>query len=235
MMPSGIHTGGAADIYVNDPKSIIIAQQTVNNVTGNLSLTTANGFSGPIHSIIDIQTALVGQSLAENTSWVLVTPNTAIAYSPQEVPYLSFAPSLSNTKVVVTYRYYAYGTQIQNQITSDQYRYSGTSNLMKITPPIIVTVNSLQYRGSASAAQVQSAIVNYVNAQTTSITLTDLLNSVYAVGVSFIDMTALDVEVTQYDYQRVRYAQVPLLTSYTKPYLSAFYTDSYELTGVTKL
>jgi hypothetical protein len=231
---SGIHTGGAADIYINDPKSVLVAQQTVNNVTGDLSLSLANGFMGPIHSIIDVQTALVGQSLAENTDWVLVTPNVSTAFSPQEAPYLTFNSSLVNTKVLVTYRFYAYGNAVQSLIVSDPYRYSGTSNLAKIMPPVMVTINTLKYRGAASVSQVQSALIDYVTAQIDSVVLDDLLNAVYAAGVSYIDKTSLDIEITEYNYQRVRSASVPLLTSYTKPDLTAFYTDSYEMSGVIK-
>jgi hypothetical protein len=231
---SGVHTGGTADIYINDPNSILVAQQTVNNVTGNLSLSTANGFMGPIHSIVNVQTALIGQALAENDSWVLVSSNPAVAYSSQETPYLAFSSALVNTKVLVTYRFYAYGNQIQSTITSNDFRYSGTSNLAKIMPPAIVTINAMNYRGAASVTQVQTAIINYVTSQTATIILTELLSAVYAAGVTFVDTSSLDIEIAQYDYKRTRAASVPLLTSYTKPDLSAFYTDAYELTGVIK-
>jgi len=231
----GVHTGGCADIYVNDPDSILVAEQTLNNVTGNILMDSANGFLGPLHSMIEVQTALIGDSLSENNDWTLITSNAATAYSTLEYPYLAFAPLLANTKIKVIYRYYAYGQQLQDRLDSDEYRYSGTSNLGKIIPPIIVRINDLRYRGPVSTNQVQTSIATYVNGQTTKITKNDLVSAVYTAGATYVDLTTLDVVVVENNYVRETEDPVNLINEYIKPDLSAFFTDAYEMSGVSKL
>jgi len=234
-IPSGVHTGGCADIYINDPASILVAEQTVNNVTGNLSLDVSNGFVGPLHSIVDVQTALVGDSLIQNEDWTLITTNPATAFSTLEFPYLAFTPSLINTKVKVIYRYYAYGADVQTRITSDDYRYSGTSNLAKIMPPVIVRINSLNYRGPISVAQVQTAISNYVNNSSTRITRDEVVTAVYSAGITFVDLATLDIETITTNYKRITSDPAQLVGEYIKPDLAGFFTDTYDMNGVIKL
>ena len=234
-IPSGVHTGGCADIYINDPASVLIAEQTLNNVTGNILLNNSNGFVGPIHSIVEVQTAFIGESLIENSDWTLITTNPATAMSTQEYPFLMFSPDLLNTKVRVIYRYYAYGSEIQTRLDSDDYRYSGTSNLVKIMPPVLVRVNSLNFRGPITAAQIQTAIMDYVHNQTVRIRRNEIINAVYTAGASFVDLTALDIEIIETNYLRETQDPIQLTDEYVKPILSAFFTDSYELNGVIKL
>jgi hypothetical protein len=234
-IPSGVHTGGCADIYINDPGSILVAEQTLNNVTGNILLDTSNGFMGPLHTIVDVQTALIGDSLTENTDWTLITTNAATAYSVQEYPYLAFSPDLANTKVKIIYRYYAYGQDVQNRVSSDQYRYSGASNLSKIMPPCVVRINNLRYRGNLSVGDAQLAIANYVNTQPEKVTRNEIINALYTAGVSFVDLTNVDIEIILHNYKRETQDPEQLVSEYIKPDLSAFFTDSYEMTGVIKL
>jgi hypothetical protein len=234
-LASGIHTGGCADIYINDPDGIVVMDKTINNVTGNIPMGTANGFQTPIHSIVEVDVAMTALPLVENVDWTLVTPDPATALSTQEQPYLSFNPGLINTQVRILYRYYAHGSQIQSTVNSDKYRYSGVSNLAKIMPPILVRFNNLSYRGAVAASVVQDAIKAYIVGQTETITLDAILNTVYSLGATFIDRANLDVDIIETDYMRVTSDPIALIDTYTKPTLTAFYTDVYDMSGVIKL
>jgi len=233
---SGVHAGGCADIYVNDPSKIVLAENSLNNITGNINLTEGNGFYGPIHSIIEVQTALINDPLVRNSDWSVVSANLGAVYSTEEYPYLSFDPGLINMKVRVVYRYWQNGTNVQALLNSDKYRYSGSSNLAKITPPTIVTVNTLNYKGSPSETAVKLALKEYVNSATANISIADIANTLYNIGVVYIDFPNIDIEITKYNYLRVESDPVSLIDSYSLDSdLSAFFADETSLQGVTRI
>lgn len=234
-VPSGVHTGGCADIYINDPTKILLAQQTINNVTGTVDLSAANGFYLPIHSIVEVQTGIIGNTLSVNTDWVLVTPNIATAYSTQEYPYISFNPALSNLQVLIKYRYWENGANVQTLLESPTYRYSGTSNLAKMIPPTIVNVNQLEYKGPLSETVAKLAIKTYINEATGSISLSEIVNLLYSYGAVYVDIPNADITVTAYDYKRVIQDPVQLLTTYSLGTLTAFFADDTSLSGVRKV
>lgn len=234
LMPSGVHTGGCADIYINDPSNILVASTSINNTTGIIELTEANGFFVPLHSIVNVQLDLIGDTLVPNQDWSLVTPNEAYTYSTQEYPHLSISNTYLNFKLRIVYRYYKNGKDIQTLIDSDEYRYSGTNNLAKIMPPAIVNINNLAFRGNLSVQDVKTAISDYINGSTTSITLTDIFNTIYAAGASYIDIVNTDIEVVSYDYKRIIQDPVSLVTSYTLNELQSFFCDDTSMSGIVK-
>lgn len=234
-VPSGVHTGGCADIYINDPTKILLAQQTINNITGTVDLSAGNGFYLPIHSIIEIQTGIIGNTLVENTDWVMVTPNQATAYSTQEYPYISFNPALANLQVLIKYRYWENGSNIQTLLESPTYRYSGTSNLAKMMPPTIVNINQLEYKGTLSETVAKIVIKTYINEATSMISLSEIVNLLYSYGAVYVDIPNADITVTAYDYKRVIQDPVQLTTTYTLGALTAFFADDTSLSGIRKV
>jgi hypothetical protein len=233
----GIHTGGCADIYINDTSKILLAENTISNISGSIALSAANGFYVPLHSIVQVQTALSGDALAVNSDWVLEsTAGLAYAYSTLENPQLVFNPTLIDYSIRVLYRHYQSGTAIQALLDSPENRYSGTSNLAKCMPPAIVTINTLDYRGTPSVATMRSKLEDYINGASTTITLDDILNTLYANGASWVDVVNADISVTQYDYRRVVSDPVQLTTSYTlSPSLSRFFADDTSLAALRRL
>lgn len=234
---SGIHTGGCADIYINDTSKILLAENTLNNVSGSIALSKANGFYIPLHSIVQVQTALVGEDLAVNSDWVLESSaGEAYAYSTLEEPKIVFNPALIDFSVRIVYRHYQSGEAIQTLLDSPENRYSGTSNLAKCMPPAIVTINSLDYRGTPSLTTMIGHIKDYVNGAGNIISLDDILNTLYSKGASWIDVVNTDITVTQYDYRRVMWDPVQLETTYTlDPALSRFFADDTSLNGLRRL
>ena len=233
-LPSGVHVGGCADIYINDPSRILVATNSVNNTTGIIELSAANGFLGPLHSIISVQTSLVGDNLAVNTDWTLVSADPTAAFSIYEYPYISFSPALLNFKINIVYRYYHDGPDVQTLLDSDAYRYSGTDNLAKIMPPTIVTINTLDYRGNVPVETMQSTLKNYINTSTT-IVLADIINLVYSTGATWIDIANIDISITAYDYNRIISDPVALTDSYTVGDLSAFFADDTTVANVGRV
>lgn len=231
---SGVHTGGCADIYINDPSKILLAERIV-TAGSTVALTTDNGFYSPLHSIISVQESLLNQELIENIDWALASGSLTSAFSVNESPYLSISDDFVNHDLRVVYRYYHSGEDVQTLLNSKQYRYSGTSNLAKIMPPVIVSVNNLGFRGKISEQAVRNAIKTYINTLSgDSLLLTDVLNVVYATGVSWIDVANIDITITAYNYRRENADPVTLTSEYTKAGISAFFCDDTSLVGVTK-
>lgn len=233
----GVHTGGCADIYITDPTKVLLASNTVTNVAGTVAMSKANGFYIPLHSVIQVQTTIGGQKLLPNVDYVVSSgAGMAYAYSTLENAQLVFNPIWNGFNMTVTYRYYQSGETIQALLDSPENRYTGTSNLAKSIPPAIVSINVLDYRGTASLTTMQNAIAAYVMGVTDTITFSDIINTMYGNGASWIDVANADIEVTQYDYQRIVNDPVQLIASYTLPTtLSAFFADATSLNALRRL
>jgi len=231
---SGVHTGGCADIYINDTSKILLAE-TIIVGDSIVALSEANGFYIPLHSIIAVQLNITDEVLVENVDWSLESTSISSAFSVNELPYLTFSNAYIGSSIRVIYRYYQNGEAIQTLLDSKGYRYSGTSNLAKIMPPVLITIDNLKFRGKASVKDVRDAIKEYVNKLTsTKIILDDILNAVYATGVSWIDIANLDINIQEYDYKRIKQDVTALTTSYTRGALSAYFCDDISLAGVIK-
>lgn len=234
-IPSGIHTGGKADIYVNDPSKIVVAERTINNTDGKVTLNAANGFYFPIMNIISISISATGEAFTENQDWVLVNNDAGATYSTRENSYISISPSYVFTKVKVIYRYYQNGQSIQTILDSDDYRYSGADNLAKIMPPIIVTINKLDYRGPASELEVKAALKAYINEATDYISISDVLTTVYDLKSTYINTSTVDITYREFDHVRSYTDPATLVDTLTLPTRRAFFIDDKEMTGVTRL
>jgi hypothetical protein len=216
---------------------VLLASNTVTNVAGTVAMSKANGFYIPLHSVIQVQTTIGGQKLLPNVDYVVSSgAGMAYAYSTLENAQLVFNPIWNGFNMTVTYRYYQSGETIQALLDSPENRYTGTSNLAKSIPPAIVSINVLDYRGTASLTTMQNAIAAYVMGVTDTITFSDIINTMYGNGASWIDVANADIEVTQYDYQRIVNDPVQLIASYTLPTtLSAFFADATSLNALRRL
>jgi hypothetical protein len=233
-LPSGVHTGGCADIYINDPSRILTAENILNNITGDIELSTANGFLGPLHSIVRVERSLMGDDLKINTDWSLVSGSPSKAFSIYEYPYLTFSPALIDFKVRIVYRYYHDGPDVQALLDSDEYRFGGVDNLAKILPPTIVTINTLDYKGTPTVEEIVGALKAYINAATT-LTLADLINLLYTYGVTWIDIPNIDISIVAHDYKRVISDPITLTDSYTISGLTVFFVDDASLVAIRRL
>jgi hypothetical protein len=234
-VPSGVHTGGCADIYINDPDKIVIAENSYTIPADRIDLSITNGFYLPIHSIVEVQISLLGDNLIRNQDWSYVSLTPEKAYSTQDLAYLDFSGAYSNLMVNVVYRYWQSGTDVQTLLDSDDYRYHGTSNLAKIMPPIIVQIDNLGYRGTFNTTAAKVALKEYINNCTISVTKSDIYNVLYGLGATYIDIANTSISIIEYDYLHLQHDAIELTDSYTKPDLSAFFADDRSLSGVIKL
>jgi hypothetical protein len=232
-MPSGIHVGGMADIYVNSPSDILLDSVSVSlDVNNIIGLTADNGFKLPIQEIVSI-TDNIGTELLRVQDWTLMNENPSTTWSEQE----QFTCTFVESPVIATvkYRYYSDYETVQNLISSDQYRYVGNDNLIKLMPPAIISVNQLEYRDGPTIEQAQELIKNYINSLTTTLEISDIINLLSIAGVTYINLDTINISIREYDDLKRLVKNETITNSYTLPEFRAFYTDSLEMTGLVKL
>jgi len=233
--PSGIHGGGMVDIYVNDPEHITTtSNEILVPSSGTFLLSSANGFLLPTHTIISITSTLTGNELVEGTDYTISVIEPKNAWSTATSLKLSVTNAPAN--LTVLYRYYSQGAAIQTFIESEDYRNPAVNPLIKIKPPAILTVKTMDYRGDVDEDNLKLKISDWVNALETTFELSDFINFVYDEGVDYINLNTLDIVRRTYDYEgTVLQDDQTTPDTYTLSGLQAFYTDRINLYGVLKL
>jgi hypothetical protein len=231
---SGIHVGGKADIYVNDPTNIVYAERIITNTTGRIWLNSDNGFSLPVHSIVSVSNPDTQEELTENSGWVLVTVDSGNTFSTRESAYIT--ASVDHARIKIGYRYHTYGDAIQTKLDSDEFRYSGADNLVKILPPVLISFETLQYKGGISDTELKEKLKDFINTKTESLSLSDVLNFLYDLDITYINTDTLSVTYRESDYLRVWEDPIELTsTAFELGTLQAFYTDEKAMLGITRL
>jgi len=234
--PSGIHTGGMVDIYVNDPDGIE-SESVSKTVGGTMQLSTANGFQLPVHSISSITSTITGNELVEGEDYSLIVSEPKNAWSTSTSLTLSITNSPAN--LTINYRYYSRGAEIQAFIESEDYRNPNVSPLVKIKPPAIITVKAMEYRGDVNEDSLKTVISDWINdlsTTTSTFEVSDFINMLYNANVEYVNLTTLDIVRRTYDYEGTLLQNDESISdSYTLSGLQAFYTDRLELYGLTKL
>jgi hypothetical protein len=235
ILPSGIHTGGMVDIYVNDPDNILTETVEITVPSGgSFPLSVANGFKLPIHSITSINSSITGSQYVENEDFTVVVSEPKNAWSTATSLSLSFtnAPLVA----LVTYRYYSRGSTLQSFIESEDYRNPGVSPLIKINAPVIITFEQLDYRGTTGVDTIKELLVDWVNDLVDPMELSDIINLLYDNGVTYINLNTLDITYKSYSYNGdVLVNDGSLTDTYTLSGLQSFYTDKLEMYGINKL
>ena len=233
--PSGIHTGGMLDIYVNSPTKIeVLDNSIVVPVGGAVLISEDNGFQLPFHSILAITSDVTGDELVLGDDYTLVVATSRNAWSTQ--PSLTLNFTTAPATVTVRYRYFSQGSDIQDFLSNSDNRNPGVDPLLKINAPTIITIPTLDYRGDIGADNLKVVIKDWVNAIDDALEVSDLINELYDNSVDYINLDTLSITRDTYDYLGNLLKQdEPITNSYTLSGLQAFYTDSYALYGVNKL
>ena len=232
--PSGIHVGGMLDIYITDSTNILVVDQTVSNTNGRINLNSINGFVLPLLDVTSVTVQATGQVLTPGSDWQVVTDNIGNTYSTRENPLLLVSPLYNNLNLIVEYRYYLNGAAIQAMFDSQQYRFIGTDCLAKIMPPVYVVVNTMEYQGTATVAEIRAAIEAYINTQPPVLSLTEIISIVLSQKVTNLTLATLDIEINEYDETRSFVTTTPLLTTYTLPTQREFICGDNELQGIVQ-
>lgn len=232
-LPSGIHVGGHADIYVNAPSQMTLTTTSVNLTSStSFSLTADNGFKLPIQEIVTVSDA--GVELPRTSGWTMTNENKGTTWSNQE-QFIMHVGASTPTVVDVSYRYYKEIDIVQTHIDNDGNRFVGNDNLIKIMPPVIITFNTLEYRDGPTIAQARLLIKNFINGLTDTFEISDLLALLTANGASYINLDSMNITVREYDEFKNLIVEDEITNKYVLDNVRAFYTDDLEMPGLIKL
>ena len=232
--PAGIHIGGKSDVYIEDPDNIVVAEQLIDNIDGTINLSAANGFGQSILNVARILVVATNEELQEFADWELYSNDKGVAYSTREVPYVSITPAAFLTQLKVTYRYNQKGAAVQALLDSDDHRFIGTDSLAKLIPPVIIRINTLNYKGSLTADRAAELLKNYI-INTKTVVISEMVLLLMTNGATYIDTTTIDVQAIEYDHERNVASISNITTSYTAPSFRVLYSDAYDMSGITKL
>jgi len=233
---SGIHRGNMTDIYVNAKDKY--ATESISVVLSGplLVLNTVDGVQFPVADIVGISRTLTGIEYTENTEYSVTRPTLGDAFSNRDDIQVVFADSgIAGVSVDILYRYYSDGASAQALLDSDEYRYVGTDNLLKITPPTLVNLNTFEYKGDVIKEDMQAALATYINdIEDGSLEITDLINTAYTAGATYVSLVSLDITVKEHDYTGT-YTSSSVTNSMTISGLQTFFADTTSLIGVSKV
>lgn len=232
--PSGVHTGGVVDIYVNDPDNVTIGTATVLNSTGSISLNSTNGFTLPIHEVLSV--AVDGVDIERNVDYEVVVSSSALAFSTDPSLSITFQDVWTPSTVVVSYSYPSTASNITAYLESSSFKNPGSDAILKIKPPVVISIPTMKYRGTIAAPALQAEIVDWVNDLTTSFSISDFITFLYSKKVTYINLTSLDIVYRSYDYLgEQEELDVSITDTLALGTLQAFYTSLTELYGVEKI
>lgn len=232
----GIHRGNATDIYVHDPTNIItgstVIQMTGNNILTN-NLPNINKY---IQEIVEIR-EYISQTAISKSSYVINVKNEGTVYSSNPSYEIIFdLDNLEGTLIEIVYRYWSRGEYFNSIINDDKYRFPSADYMLKIMPPTIITINTLEYSGSVDEVTMKTYIKDFFNSLTDlTFDKSDLVNFMYTKGANYVN---LDMEIFIKSYtSRGKYSLITLdgQTYTITGTLSRFFTDINELYGVTKV
>ncbi len=237
---SGVHIGNMTDAYVHAPASI---SRTVANLVGiSNNLVELDALNHPIYEIEEVYYtaggstfgALLRDSVSTTGRYTLQNSRPTYTYSVYEDLSLSVP---ENASITVVYTYYVDGQTVQTFVESDDNRLPNANTLVKIAPPAIISINVLDYRGNIEEEDARTKIGTWVNELVRSnFEVTDLISYLYSIGVTYIDLSTLDISVTVYNIDgSILVKNDPIRTSYSITAPNTFYTDSVKLFGVNKL
>ena len=236
----GLHAGGHADIYVNDPTNIIISTTPTITIPVSREVNLADHITLPLHTILSVELT-TGETLdPTEDDWWLMSPNPGLIYSTRENPVIHFAEFMHGTdrplegeQIKIAYRYYSQGEALQEFAESNENSLLGIDNLIKMYPPVIISFNKFDYMGNVSPQVVRNIIQAYVNNATKDVNLSQLISELSTVGVSYVNLSNLDVKAIEYNEKREIVSSQQIVNFYQLPEFRVFYTDRWELTNVT--
>jgi len=235
--PSGVHIGHMSDIYIHAPSKIVRASVEIAAIGGIVDLMTYVNL--PIFEIEEVyytadpEVPLIRDSSDPATRYIVNNPKPYYTYSMEEDLSLS-VPVDAN--VTVVYTYYSDCADIQSFVESDENRLPTTDVLVKAAPPASITINSLSFRGTISETDARTKIATWINELVReTFEVSDLINYLYLNGVTYVDLSGLDISVILYNVDGSIADSTTISNSYSISLPNTFYTDTLKLAGVTKL
>lgn len=233
---SGIHRGNMSDVYVNAKSRY--KTETLSHVmtSPEVVLRTVDGIQMPIIDVVAVSRTLTGIEYTENIDYSVTRPDEGDAYSTRDDIKIVFEDAgIAGVSVNIQYRYYADGAEVQTLLESDDYRYVGTDNLLKVMPCSIIKLNTFEYKGDVLVEDMQTALATFINAiDDGDFEVTDLLNAAYNAGATYVSLATLDIDVKDHEFLGT-YTNDSITNTYTITGLKTYFADTTSLYGVTKV
>lgn len=233
VLPSGVHTGNMIDIYIEDDQDIETTSVSTILTDDRLDLSSSVHF--PIADVISISRTTTGAELESGVDYVVNRGEESLAFSTRDEFYIYFDPLFIGIDVTITYRYYSSGEAVQSLIDSDEYRNPGQDPLMKIIPLTIVNIANFEYKGNVASEEVVAALKSFINnIDDGKLEISDLVNAVYNVGVTYVNIPSITISVREYSYLGT-YTETSVTDTYKISGLKTFFADEQSIIGVTQI
>ena len=235
---TGVHRGNAVDIYVHDPKNIVKGEVEYIITNTEIDFTNNSAMNGWIQEIVEISEAYSGITIPE-TGWSVMNSvrSRGEEFSVHNKFKVTFNnTSYNNTKVRIKYRYWANGESTNFYINDDEVRQPAVDYMLKVMPPTIIIIDSLNYSGNISNNEVLIKIKDFINNLNKTFDKVDLINYLYSLGITYVDLN-MTIRLKVYDSEMTVVYKNLNEQTYTIPVntVSRFYTTDDYLIGVTKL
>lgn len=228
-LPSGIHQGNMIDVYVKDNAKI--SRGVATSLTSDELLDISS--IGPIIAIRGVSSG--GVDLVEgdpDIGYIISEKTPEKAFSNQDS--LSVITDAVGS-FDVEYLYYNQGNTVQSFANTDSFRYPGFDVLVKYMPPVIITINNLEYSGGPEEEVMKTLIVDYINELTYEFNVSKLLLYMQSQGVSSFNLTSISITAEAYDYKRNLLSKQIVTNTYVISDLGVFVTDTDELSGLLQI
>ena len=236
---TGVHRGNAVDIYVHDPDNVVTGTFEAIVSSQEIDFTDNAFVDGYVQEIIDVAEAYSNISL-DKTQWSVVNDvrDRGEVFSRHNKFKIKFVNSSYNsTKMRITYRYWNKGAIMNNYIQDSDVRQPAVDYMLKISPPVTVVIENLNYAGDITLNTMKQKIADFINSlNTRTLEKSDLVNYMYEEGATYVDLD-MTITLRLFDSE-MRATEVSFTEqAYTisSALVSRFYTHIDELYGVTRL
>ena len=228
LMPSGVHQGNLLDVYIHDPSKI--SRATIDITTNELWDISAIGPIVGIRSVSEGGILLIEGD--PDIGYIINTLNESLAFSNQDQIRIDTETSIT---VTVEYLYYEDGLSAQSYTNSDSFRYPGLDILVKAMPPVIISIDNLEYTGGPDSSVMREKVVEYINDLTNEFDVSKLVIYMQSLGASSFNLDTIEINAEAYDvYRNITY-HGPVTTNYVITDTGGFVTEADEVLGIIKV
>lgn len=226
------HLHNAIDVYCHAPDSV--------SRKASSTLTINNGeviLNDPyIQDIIEVQEANSSVTF-DKTEYTLFNNAEGEEFSKDNQIKIAFDPSFDGTQIIVIYRQWTGGSQINSYLNSSENRYPGVTIKEKIMPPAVVHVDKLEYKGNIEEQNAKEALRDFINSieEGDPLEKSDLVDVLYDLGATYVDLD-IDIRIKQY-YTNLTSEEKTPSQSYRIPTStkSRFFATDITLSGVANV
>ena len=226
------HLNNAIDVYCHAPDSI--------SRKASSTLTVSNGeiiLDNPyIQDILQVQEANSSTTFDES-EFSIFNNKKGEEFSKDNEIKLAFDSTADGTQVIVVYRQWTAGSQINTFLNSSENRYPGVTIKEKVIPPATVYIDNLEYTGDLGEEEAKTILKDFINSieRGESLEKSDIVNKLYESGATFVSLD-FTVRVKQY-FTNFRNKEIEVVDRYNIPdnAISRFFATEITLNGVTNV